>query len=197
MEGEKRQVKRKKKASTETRGRRRKSNKKGIYIAVLCVEAIVLCLVLYSLIHFSIKLKNKDFSDGSAGAKAQSEEGASSGSVNVDNDNFTLTCKKVQLTTDVDGNPAALIFFTFVNKTDAPLSMSEVFPPKVVQDGVECETVADVPEPPEEYYNRDTQIQGGASIEACYSVKLQNVTSELTLTIHDNYETFADIGSTV
>lgn len=174
--------------------KRLKQRNKTISIVILCIEIIVFGVVLYGLIHFSLKLKNGDFLTEKTETSA--EEGSSSNSVNINNDNFSLTCTKVQLTTDVDGNPAALIYFTFVNKTDTPLSMGEVFPPKVVQDSVDCETFAALENPPDELYNKDVKIQGGASVEACYSVKLQNTTSELTLTIHDNYEKFTDIGST-
>ncbi len=174
-----------------------KQRSKTVSIIILCVEFLILGAVIYGLVYFSLKLKNGDFKTEKAEQTAVSEgaEG-SNGSVNVNNDNFSLTCTKVQLTTDIDGNPAALIYFTFVNKTDTPLSLGEVFPPKVVQDGVDCETFASLESPPDELYNKDIQIQDGASIEACYSVKLQNTASELTLTIHDNYETFTDIGST-
>ncbi len=178
--------------------------KKITSIVILCVEGLVLCTVVYGLIYFSGKLKSGEFTtDAKKTEEASSQEGSgdgsgsTAGSVNVNNDNFSLTCTKVQLTTDTDGNPAALIFFTFVNKTSTPLSLGEVFPPKVMQEGVDCETFASLANPPEEFYNRDTQIQDGASIEACYAIKLQNTTSELTLTIHDNYETFTDIGSTL
>ena len=183
--------------------RKKQQRNKTISIVILCAEVLVFCGVLYGLIHFSLKLKNGDFQvegadvEQTAATAEGAEDGASAGSVNVDNEKFSLTCTKVQLTTDVEGNPAALIYFTFVNKTDVPLSLGEVFPPKVVQDGIDCETFAALETPPDELYNKDIQIQDGASIEACYSVKLQNTTSELTLTIHDNYETFTDIGSTV
>ncbi|MFT3982266.1 MAG: DUF5067 domain-containing protein [Lachnospiraceae bacterium] len=174
-----------------------KQRSKTVSIIILCVEFLILGAVIYGLVYFSLKLKNGDFQTEKTEQAAVSEgaEG-SDGSVNVNNDNFSLTCTKVQLTTDIDGNPAALIYFTFVNKTDTPLSLGEVFPPKVVQDGVDCETFASLESPPDELYNKDIQIQDGASIEACYSVKLQNTASELTLSIHDNYETFTDIGST-
>lgn len=219
-EGEKKQVRRRRRLPEDTPKKAKKNNKsnpdltnrhdrkkqqrsKTISIVILCTEVLVFCGVLYGLIHFSLKLKNGDFQVEGADAKQTAaaaegtEEGASAGSVNVDNEKFSLTCTKVQLTTDAEGNPAALIFFTFVNKTSVPLSLGEVFPPKVVQDGIDCETFAALETPPDELYNKDMQIQDGASIEACYSVKLQNTTSELVLTVHDNYDTFTDIGSTV
>ncbi len=168
---------------------------KTISIVILGIEILVFGVILYGLIHFGLKLKSGDFQTDKTEASVE-EAGSSDQTVNVNNDNFSLTCTKVQLTTDIDGNPAALIYFRFVNKTDTPLSLGEVFPPKVVQDGVDCETFASLENPPDELYNKDVPIQDGASIEACYSVKLQNTTSELTLTIHDNYEKFMDIGST-
>jgi len=186
------------KPEKHTHEKRNKKQNKRISIVILCAEILVFCGVLYGLIYFSLKLKNEDFLTEDVGETEVSENSATdSGSINIDNDSFSLVCTKVQLTTDMDGNPAALIYFTFTNKTATPLSLSEVFPPAVQQDGVDCETFAPLDEPPDEFYNKDIQIQDGASIEACYSVELQNTTSALTLTIHDNYETFTDIASTV
>ncbi|MBQ7588116.1 MAG: DUF5067 domain-containing protein [Lachnospiraceae bacterium] len=121
---------------------------------------------------------------------------AASDSVDVDNDSFTLRCTNVTVVLDSDNNPAALIYFTFVNKTSKLLSMSEVFPPSVTQNGEACETSASLNEYPEEFYNKDTQISDGTSIDCCYAVSLKDAISPLQLTIHDNYETFSDIGTT-
>ncbi len=121
---------------------------------------------------------------------------SSSDSVDVDNDNFTLRCTNVTVVLDSNNNPAALIYFTFVNKTSKLLSMSEVFPPSVTQNGEPCETYASLSEYPEEFYNKDTQISDGASIDCCYSVSLKDAVSPLQLTIHDNYDTFQDVGTT-
>ena len=121
---------------------------------------------------------------------------SSSDSVDVDNDNFTLRCTNVTVVLDANNNPAALIYFTFVNKTSKLLSMSEVFPPSVTQNGEPCETFATLNEYPEEFYNKDTQVSDGTSIECCYSVSLKDAVSPLSLTIHDNYETFKDVGTT-
>ena len=119
-----------------------------------------------------------------------------SDSIDVENDNFTLYCTNVTVTLDTEGNPAALIYFTFVNKTKTPLSMSDVFPPSVSQAGEFCETFAALSEYPEEFYNKDTQISDGTSIQCCYAVSLKDAMSPISLTIHDNYETFQDVGTT-
>ena len=44
--------------------------------------------------------------------------------------------------------------------------------------------------------NKDMQVSGGQSVECAYAFKLSDQTSPLTLTVHDNYSTFQDIGST-
>ena len=120
---------------------------------------------------------------------------AASNSVDVDNDSFTLNCTNVNISLDMEGNPAALIYFTFTNKTSTPLSMSEVFPPSVTQNGEFCETFASMEQYPEEFYNKDTQISDGNSIQCCFVVALKDAVSPIVLTIHDNYETFADVGT--
>ena len=116
--------------------------------------------------------------------------------MDVDNDDFTLRCTNVTVKLDTEGNPAALIFFTFTNKTSKQLSMSDGFPPSVTQIGEPCETYASLEEYPDEFYNKDMQISDGSTIDCCYSVSLKDAVSPIRLTIHDNYESFSDIGTT-
>lgn len=170
-------------------------------IVIVCLEGLALLVIVYFLVRYSIKLSNKEFHMDAMNPQTTQEsqdgmETASAGTVNVDNEHFALQCTKVELKNDVDGNPAALIYFTFTNKTSGLLSMEEVFPPKVIQEEQMCETFASLDNPPEELNNRMVQINDGASIEACYAVSLVNKTSPVTLIIHDNYETYTDIGST-
>ena len=127
---------------------------------------------------------------------AGTEPAPTSDSIDVENENFSLKCTNVTVVLDANNNPAALIYFTFVNKTSKLLSMSEVFPPSVTQNGEPCETFASLDEYPEEFYNKDTQISDGTSIDCCYSVSLKDAITPIRLTIHDNYETFSDVGTT-
>ena len=162
-------------------------------IILIVLETLVLIGVIIVFFHFFFKLRSGDFDTASKTAKSANQ--AAPGTVNVDNDNFALTCYKVQIVRDTDNNPAALIFFHFTNKTSEPLSMSDVFPPSVKQGGNDCETFATLENPPEELYDRDLQICDGQSMECAYAVKLFNTEDTLTLTIHDNHDSFADIGS--
>lgn len=173
--------------------------KLAVRIIVLVLEIFILAAVILSFIYYRNKLKNEDYSEeslvsGIVGIFSADDEEENNG-VNVNNDKFELTVTKLQLTDDTEGNPAAFIFFTFVNKTSEPLCMSEVFPPSVMQNDMFCETFASILEPPEEFYNKDLKISDGASVNVCYTVKLQDKTSDVVLTIHDNYEKFKDIGS--
>ena len=165
-------------------------------IVLITLEVFVLIGVIAVFFHFFQKLRNRDFDTAKpvAGAE-QGSEGSQSGSVNVDNEKFALTCYKVQIVRDVDGKPAALIYFTFTNKTSEPLSMSDVFPPSVTQGGENCETFATLEDAPDELNNRELQISDGQSVECCYAVKLHDTMDTITLTIHDNHDTFTDIGS--
>ena len=173
--------------------RRRKSDTTSIIILV--VEIIVF-LALIALF-FVLKSKIVDGGD-SSDTEAVTEEGAeaSSNGVNVESEDFSLTCTKVQLVMDADNETAALVYFTFVNKTDTPLSMSAVFPAKVTQNGADCPEDTNLADTPQEVGNKDMEVSGGQSVECCYAFKLSDQTSPLTLTIHDNYSTFSDIGST-
>lgn len=119
-----------------------------------------------------------------------------SDSVDVDNENFTLHCTNITVTLDTNGSPAALIYFTFTNKTSSQLSMSEVFPPSVMQNGQPCDTSASLEEYPEEFYNKDMKIADGSTINCCYAVSLTDAVSPIRLTIYDNHDTFSEIGTT-
>lgn len=171
---------------------RRKKNQTASII-ILAVEVVV----FIALIVLFFVLKGK-IDDGGSSASAATEQSSqqSSGGVNVESNEFTLTCTKVQLANDVNGNPVALIYFTFVNKTDSPLAMSEVFPPSLTQNGVQGSTSVELADYPAEYANKDMQVSGGQSVDCCYAFSIGDLTSPLTLTIHDNYSTFTDIGST-
>ncbi len=137
-----------------------------------------------------------DAGDSSQDSGSADSGSADSGSVDVENDNFSLHCTNVTVKLDQDGNPAALIYFTFVNKTSTLLSMSEVFPPSVTQNGEPCATSASLEEYPEEFYNNDMKVSDGSSIDCCYVISLKDAVSPIRLTVHDDYETFSDVGTT-
>ncbi|MBP5385330.1 MAG: DUF5067 domain-containing protein [Lachnospiraceae bacterium] len=176
--------------------KRRAQKRRVTSIVLIVLEVIVLIGVIVVFFHFYTKLKKGDFATDEPSKKTeQAKDSPASGTVNVDNDKFALTCRKVQIVRDVDGKPAALIYFSFTNKTKEPLSMSDVFPPFVKQGDADCETFATLENAPDELYNRDLQISDGQTVECCYAVKLYDTVSTITLTIHDNYDTFTDIGS--
>ena len=122
---------------------------------------------------------------------------APSGSVDVDNDKFTLRCTNVTVKLDTDGNPAALIYFSFTNKTGEQKAIADVFPISVTQNGEPCDTFAALDEYPEEYYNKDMQISDGSELTCAYAVSLKDAVSPLVLTVHDNSSgELTDVGST-
>lgn len=172
---------------------RRKKNQTSSII-ILAVEVVVFIALV--VLFFVLKGKIEDGGSSSSKAGTESSSEASSNGVNVESDDFTLTCTKVQLANDVNGNPAALIYFTFVNKTDTPLAMNEVYPPSLTQNGMSCATDVELTEYPAEFTNKDMQVSGGQSVDCCYAFGIFDLTSPLTLTVHDNYSTFTDIGST-
>ncbi len=183
--------------SHSSHARRRKNNTTSII--VLIVE-IVVFLALVGLF-FVIKSKvdgasSSSSSSSEAAADGSGEGGASSNGVNVENNDFSLTCTTVKLVEDADKNTVALVYFTFVNKTDTPLAMSAVFPASLKQNGVDCPEDVNLTETPQEIANRDMQVSGGQSVECCYAFKLADAENPITLTTHDNYSTFADVGST-
>ena len=176
---------------TKAPARRRKNDTTSIII--LIVEIIVFIALIG--VFFVLKSKIVD-SDGSSKEAASAQESTTSNGVNVESPDFSLTCTKVQLVMDADNNTAAVVYFTFVNKTDTPLAMSAVFPASVKQNGADCPEDTNLTEVPTEIGNKDMQVSGGQSVECAYAFKLSDQTSPLTLTIHDNYSTFTDIGST-
>lgn len=176
-----------------TRGRKAK-RQMMIYGIIIAIEVIALAVIW--VMYFSYDKKASGGSKSKSSAESSEDSSADSG-INVENDNFTLSCTKISITTDVNGNPAALVYFTFVNKTDTPLSMSQVFAPGFKQSGIDLPSNATLAEAPMEVGNKDTAVSSGQSIDCGYAVELQDTTSEITITMHDNYDTFSDIGTTV
>lgn len=200
MEAENAQKKKQVARASQARGgasHRSRKNKRQMLIYGIIIFVEVIALVVIWINYISYAKKAKGGSSKSSKATESNDDGASSGNINVDNDDFALTCTKISISTDVDGNPAALVYFTFVNKTENPLSMSQVYAPSFKQNGMDLSTFASLVEEPQEIYNKDSQVSNGQSIECAYAVSLQDTTSEITITMHDNYETFSDIGSTV
>lgn len=178
---------------------RRKKNQTSAII-ILSVEVIVFIAFLLVFIILNKKISDsgsdKSASNTNTEASAEGGEQGTAKGVNVESSDFTLTCSRVQLVNDVNGSPVAVIYFNFVNKTDTPLSMSDVFPPRLEQNGMNCASDAVLTEEPPEYANRLMQVSGGQSVECCFVFSITDLTSPLTLTIHDNYSTFTDIGYT-
>jgi hypothetical protein len=172
--------------------RRKKNDTTSIIILAVEIVVFIALLVLF----FVLKGKIVDGDTSAESSQTSSQESGTSNGVNVENDQFTLTCTKVQLVMDADNNTAAVVYFTFVNKTDTPLAMSAVFPASVTQNGVDCPEDTNLADTPAEIGNKDMQVSAGQSVECAYAFKLSDQTSPLTLTIHDNYSTFQDIGST-
>lgn len=198
MEAENAQKKKQVARASQARGgsSRSRKNKRQMLIYGIIIALEVIALIVIWAMYFSY---NKKLSGGSSSSDAaeSSDNGSSDGSINVDNDNFTLMCTKISITTDVSGTPAALVYFTFTNKTDSPLSMSQVYAPGFKQAGIDLPSNATLAEEPQEVGNKDVAVSSGQSIECGYAVSLQDTTSEITITMHDNYETFSDIGTTV
>ncbi len=169
--------------------RRKKTDTTSIIILIVEIVVFIALIALF----FVLKAK---IVDSGSSSEATAAESTTNNGVNVESEDFSLTCTKVQLVMDADNNTAALVYFTFVNKTDNPLAMSGVFPPKVTQNGADCPEDTNLTETPPEIANKDMQVSAGQSVECCYAFKLSDQTSPLTLTIHDNYSTFTDIGST-
>ncbi len=172
--------------------RRKKTDTTSIIILV--VEIIVFIGLLVGFFVLKGKIASDSGSSETA-SEASTSQGGSNG-VNVESEDFSLTCTKVQLVMDADNETAALVYFTFVNKTDTPLSMDAVFPASVTQNGNDCPQDENLVDIPAEVANKEMQVSGGQSVECCYAFKLSDQTSPLTLTVHDNYLTFQDIGST-
>ena len=171
--------------------RRRKNDTSSIIVLIIEIIVFIALIALF----FVLKSKVDGGSSSGSDSAASSENTASNG-VNVESADFSLTCTTVKLVEDADKSTAALVYFTFVNKTDTPLAMSAVFPASLTQNGVNCPEDTNLTEIPPEVANKDMQVSGGQSVECCYAFKLQDGENPITLTTHDNYSAFADVGST-
>ena len=181
------------KARGTTKGRKSK-RQMLIYGIIIAVEVIALIVIWAMYISYNSKLSKGGSSDASA---QESSDAVSSGNINVENENFSLTCNKISITADSTGAPVAIIYFNFVNKTDTALSMSQVFSPSFKQTGVDLAVAGALTDAPQELSGKDTPVSGGQAVDCAFAVNLMDTTSEITITMHDNYETFSDIGSTV
>ena len=83
-----------------------------------------------------------------------------------------------------------------MSSSEAELPNSMRISPSVTQTGEPCDTFAAMEEYPEEYYNKDMQISDGSELSCAYAVSLKDAVSPISLTVHDNYDTFADVGTT-
>ena len=191
----KKQAARSSMARGTTKGRKSK-RQMLIYGIIIIIELIALIVIWTMYISYNSKL-SKGGSSSSSAAAAESSDSGNSGNINVENDNFSLTCSKISITADATGSPVAVVYFTFANKTDSPLSMSQVFSPSFKQTGMDLPVASNLADTPAEISGKDTPVSGGQSVDCAFAVTLQDTTSEITITMHDNYETFSDIGSTV
>lgn len=189
----KKQIARASQARGNSRGRKSK-RAMIIYGIIIALEVIALIIIWALYFSYNSKLSNGGSSNDAA---VESQDGGNSGNINVENENFSLACTKISITTDATGNPVAVIYFTFANKTESPLSMSQVYSPTFLQAGAQLATADSLTDTPAEVANKDMQVSNGQSVDCAYAMLLQDTTSEITITMHDNYETFSDIGTTV
>lgn len=181
---------------SSSRGRKAK-RQMLIYGGIILAEVIILAVIW--ILYFvgsgsdSKSSDNNTVAEGSENTDGSSE--GQSGNINVENDNFTLTCTKISITQDVSGAPVAVVYFDFTNKTDQALSMSNVFTPSFSQAGATLMSTSALADTPAELVNSTTAISGGQTLTCAYAVTLNNTDSELTITMDDVYETFSTIGS--
>jgi len=178
--------------SGASKGRKSKKTQFLVYGIIIALEVIALVVIWAMYISYNSKGSSKK-----ADSKTESQEGSEGGSINVENDNFSLNCSKISISADANGSPVAVVYFTFTNKTESPLSMAQVFSPSFFQNGAQLPDATALAEQPQEIYNKDAQVSNGQSLDCAFAVTLSDTTSEITITMHDNYETFSDIGSTV
>ena len=179
--------------SGASKGRKAKKQQFLVYGIIIALEVIALVVIWAMYISYN----SKGSSSKKADSKTESQEGSEGGSINVENDNFSLNCSKISITADANGSPVAVVYFTFTNKTESPLSMGQVFNPTFFQNGTELMSASSLAEQPQEIFNKDAQVSNGQSLDCAFAVSLLDTTSEITITMHDNYETFSDIGTTV
>lgn len=188
----KKQVARASQARGSSKGRKSK-RQMLIYAIIIAIEVIALVVIWAMYISYN----SGSSSDKSNKSSASADEGGNSGNINVENDNFSLSCTKISITTDATGNPVAIVYFNFANKTETPLCMTQVYQPRFMQAGAELAGATSLAEEPMEIANKDMQVSNGQTVTCAYAMVLQDTTSEITITMHDNYETFSDIGTTV
>lgn len=119
------------------------------------------------------------------------------GDINVNNDYFELTCEKMSVTVDTSGNPAIVVTFKFVNRSDEPLSFMDAFDVKMSQKGSVCSSNVSFSEKPDNIDNKTKKINKGDSIECAFGFGLHDLFADVELTVFDKYLGFDEIGTTV
>ncbi len=147
---------------------------------VLTVVFVVLVLVCFGAMAIS---SASDSEDGEQG------EATTENVVNNDNETlgeYTVTIDACRIAEDWEGDPIAIIKYTFTNNSDNPTSFNVAFSDSAYQDGVglnSCYFVDDSANYSSD--NLSKKIKKGSSIEVETAFELNNETSDIEIEVQE------------
>lgn len=112
--------------------------------------------------------------------KEEQEEVADDGIINFNGATYNVTYVKHEVSTDYDGNPCLLFYYTYTNNGEEASNASVDSYIKVFQNGIECESAFIIDNLPDSYDNYMKDVQPGYSLEICQAYSLEDM-SDVTV----------------
>ena len=128
-------------------------------------------------------------SSSSESTTEEQEAGETENTVNTDNEtlgDYTVTIDSCRLAEDWDGNPIAIVKYTFTNNSDEASSFNVAFTDSAYQDGVEMEHCYFADESAN--YSDDNQskkIKSDTSIEVEVAYTLNDTTTDIQVELEE------------
>lgn len=127
-------------------------------------------------------VENTPSSDATQTKEVDENSSGEVNSINLDADIGTLVYNRHEIGTNYEGEPLVKIYFDYTNTSNENSNSMLDFYLKVFQNGIEKDF--DSPEPyGDESKNLTTDVQPGVGLPVCFSYKLDDTTSDVTLEV--------------
>lgn len=165
-----------------------KKSGKGLGIAGLVLSVIAFVLVLVMQSAFSAAFDQAVEESGIDAAAVQETAGESASTASepqaaeqsaTDEASYGVTIDGCRVTEDYEGNPAAVVTYTFTNNSDEATSFMVALYPKVFQNGVELSTAIGT-DWDSEKYSSDVKPGSSTTVEIGYALEdMSDITVEV------------------
>lgn len=141
---------------------------------LLFISIMITCVGLTACGTSDSESKTEDAAD-----KVEEKDNKPSEKISINNDRFTVKYLKTETIKD-QGKPAALVYFTYKNKTDTPQTIHDVLQLECSQNGVECELSA-LQKTNKYIENTGKNLKDGAELKVCITILLEDQKSDLEI----------------